>query len=93
MNVISTVFSRPACGRDQQAVDILELRVSSGLVQAVRDAPTRQSACKVLFQLDGLLKEADLSDNERRWLGEWLAANSTMLDPEERTGWSHKCGR
>ncbi len=93
MNCISQVFNDPEWGRDQRAVDMLETLVSARLVDAVRKAPNREAACRILAVLAEKLEDAELGDEEERWLGEWLAAASTMLDPEERTGWSHKCGR
>lgn len=93
MNVISRIFTDPACPRDEQAVDIFETCVSAGLVDAIRKAPNRESACRSLAALAEKLDEAELGDEEERWLSEWLAACSTLLDPEERTGFSHRCGR
>ena len=93
MNSISQVFANPACPRDQQAVDKLETLVSARHVDAVRKAPNREAASRALAALAEKLEDAELCDEDERWLAEWLAACSTILDPEERSGWSHRCGR
>jgi hypothetical protein len=94
MNSISLLFTNPVDANDQAATDKLELFVSGELVQAVRQAKGREAACKILWQLDELIDDADgLTEDDPCILHDWIDRASRILDPEEYAGWSHRTGR
>jgi hypothetical protein len=83
VNVISELFTNPQTPTDRQNIDLLETHVSSELVEAIRNAKTRQESCARIEELVERLEDAEgLTDSQVESLSDWLDCVITEIRPE-----------